>query len=250
VAEQVGPQLIPAGALVTVPEPVPALVTVSVRCVIAANVAVTLRAAVMLTVQVVAEPEQAPLQPVKLDVGDGAAVSVTDVPSAKLAEQVDGQLMPAGELVTLPDPAPAFVTVRVRCTGAVVKVAATFRAALMVTVHVVALPEQSPDQPAKVELPEAAAVSVTDVPSTNVALQVEGHVIPAGELVTDPVPFPAEVTVSVHWASAGPNVAVTLRAVVMPTVHVVALPEQSPDQPVNVDPAAGAAVSVTDVPLL
>jgi hypothetical protein len=72
--------VIPAGALDTEPDPVPARVTVSVRCVIAANVAFTLRAVVMLTVQVVADPVHAPLQPVKLDVGDGAAVRVTDVP--------------------------------------------------------------------------------------------------------------------------------------------------------------------------
>jgi hypothetical protein len=36
----------------------------------------------------------------------------------------------------------------------------------------------------------------------------------------------------------------------MPTVQVVADPEHAPLHPVNVDPAAGAAVNVTDVPLL
>jgi hypothetical protein len=40
-AEQVAPQLIPAGLLVTVPVPVPPLVIVNVSFVVAAKVAVT-----------------------------------------------------------------------------------------------------------------------------------------------------------------------------------------------------------------
>ena len=43
------------------------------------------------------------------------------------------------------------------------------------------------------------------------------------------------------------NVAVTDRAAVIATVHVP-VPVQAPLQPANVEPAAGAAVSVTDVP--
>lgn len=46
------------------------------------------------------------------------------------------------------------------------------------------------------------------------------------------------------------NVAVTARAAVMATVHVVVVPVQAPLQPANTEPAAGAAVSVTDAPLL
>ena len=61
------------------------------------------------------------------------------------------------------------------------------------------------------------------------------------------VPFaPAEgVTVQV----TGLNVAVTVWAEFIVTVHVP-VPEQPPDQPVKVDPEAGAAVSVTGVPEL
>ena len=40
----------------------------------------------------------------------GAALSVTAVPLANVAPQVDPQLMPAGVLVTLPVPVPAPLT--------------------------------------------------------------------------------------------------------------------------------------------
>ena len=44
------------------------------------------------------------------------------------------------------------------------------------------------------------------------------------------------------------NVAVTLRAAVIDVTHVP-VPVQMPLHPVNVEPLAAAAVSVTDVPL-
>jgi hypothetical protein len=59
-------------------------------------------------------------------------------------------------------------------------------------------PEHAPPQPANVETPPAAvAVSVTEVPSANVAEHVPGQLMPAGELVIVPlVLVPARVTVS------------------------------------------------------
>ncbi len=68
------------------------------------KVAVTALAAVILVVHVVAVPTQAPLQPEKLNPAAGVAVSVTEAPSAKLAEQVGPQVMPAGALVIVPEP--------------------------------------------------------------------------------------------------------------------------------------------------
>ena len=49
-------------------------------------------------------PLHAPLQPLKVEPLAGFAVSVTVLFVAKLAEQVLPQLMPAGLLVTVPEP--------------------------------------------------------------------------------------------------------------------------------------------------
>ena len=68
--------------------------------------------------------------------------------------------------------------------------------------------------------------------------------------VTVPVPLPAFVTLSVKFVVELLNVAVTVRAAVIDTVHDVAVPLHAPLQPPNVDPLAAAAVSVTEVPLL
>src|SRR5439155_3628020 len=105
-AAQVAPQLIPAGALVMVPLPVPALLTVSAKAG-SVNVAVTVVAAEMVTVQVLAPAQPPPVQPAKEEPAADAAVRVTAVPLVKLAEQVAPQLMPTGELVTVPLPVPA-----------------------------------------------------------------------------------------------------------------------------------------------
>lgn len=56
-------------------------------------------------------PEQAPVHPVKVELALAFAVSVTDVPDAKLALHVGPQLSPDGLLVTVPTPDPAFNTV-------------------------------------------------------------------------------------------------------------------------------------------
>ena len=121
----------------------------------------------------------------------------------------------------------------------------TVVAALSVTEQV-PVPEQPPPlQPVKVEPAAGAAVKVTAAPLAYVAEQVAPHEIPAGALVT--VPVPVLLTVSVKVGTA--KVAVTVVAAVSVTVQVP-VPEQPPPlQPLNVDPAAGAAVKVTAVPL-
>ena len=143
--------------------------------------------------QVALVPEHAPDQPPKAKPVPGVAVSVTLAPSPRFAVQVCGQLIPAGELVTVPVPRPAKVTVTPAAGS--VKEAPTVVFAFITTVQV-PFPEQAPDQPLKVAPPFGVAVSTTLVPDGNDALQVAPQLIPAGLLVTVPFPFPAEVTVS------------------------------------------------------
>ena len=77
------------------------------------------------------------------------------------------------------------------------KVAVTVVAALRVTVQVPVPLQPPPLQPVKVEPAAGAAVSVTAVPLEKLAEQVAPQVIPAGALVTVPLPVPAGVTVRV-----------------------------------------------------
>jgi hypothetical protein len=64
--------------------------------------------------------------------------------------------------------------------------------------------------------------------------------------VTAPEPEPAFATDSAHLSGA--KRAVTDLAVVIDTVHVVAVPEHEPLHPVKIEPSPGVAVSVTEVP--
>jgi hypothetical protein len=68
------------------------------------------------------------------------------------------------------------------------KAAVTEAAALMVTVQLAAIPQPPPLQLVKEYPLPAVAVSVTRVPLTKLAEHVAGQVIPAGLLVTAPVP--------------------------------------------------------------
>ncbi len=150
----------PAGLLVTVPAPDGK--TVSVNCGggggAVSKVAVTFWAALMVTLQAPV-PLQAPPQPLNTDPAAGVAARLTTVPELYGAEQVAPQLMPAGELVTVPDPVPSGPTVNVN-SGT--KVAVTVVAEFTVTVQV-PVPVQAPPQPVKAEPTMAAAFRVTVV---------------------------------------------------------------------------------------
>src|SRR5579884_2142846 len=74
----------------------------------------------MVTVQAPV-PEQAPLQPAKVDPAAAAAVKVTCVGSVYSASHVGPQSIPAGEPVTVPEPPPAFVTESVYSASVTVK---------------------------------------------------------------------------------------------------------------------------------
>ena len=69
------------------------------------------------------------------------------------------------------------------------KVAVTPVGAFIITVQLVAIPEQPPDQPPNVEPVPGAAVRVTDIPA--------GKIVPDGFVVTVPVPVPAMLMVMV-----------------------------------------------------
>ena len=73
-------------------------------------------AAFMVTEPVV---QPVPLQPEKVEPEAAVAVRVTTVPLLKIPEQVVPQLMPAGELVTVPLPVPADDTLRLNVARAV-----------------------------------------------------------------------------------------------------------------------------------
>src|SRR2546422_8289427 len=103
---------------------------------------------------------------------------------------------------------PALLTVSTKVGRA--KVAVTVVAALRVTVQV-PVPEQPPPvQPEKVEPAAAVAVNVTAVPLAKLAEQVAPQLMPAGALVTVPLPVPAGVTVRVKDCTV--KVAVTVVA--------------------------------------
>src|SRR3989442_27767 len=140
-------------------------------------------------VQVPGPGQRPPLQPVKVEPAAGAAVRVTAVPLEKLAEQVAPQVIPTGELVTVPLPVPALLTVSAKVGS--VNVAVTVVAALRVTVQVPVPEHPPPLQPLKVEPAAGVAVNVTAAPLAKLAEQVAPQLMPAGALVTGPLPGPA-----------------------------------------------------------
>jgi hypothetical protein len=117
-------------------------------------------------------PVHGPLHPANDEFGPGVSVSVTCVPTVKLALQVDPQLIPEGLLVTVPVPLPARNTVNTGALWIRLKVAVTCWLALSVSVQVELVPLHAPVHPAKVELVAAVAVRVTGAPRSKLALQV------------------------------------------------------------------------------
>jgi hypothetical protein len=72
--------------------------------------------------------------------------------------------------------------------------------------------------------------------------------MPAGLLVTVPLPFPVSLTSRVFVIlDCSVKIAVTERAVTMDTMQAP-VPEQAPVQPMKLDPDPGVAVNVTEVP--
>lgn len=125
------------------------------------NVAVTLWSALIAITHVPVPEQPPPLQPAKLEPDEGAALSVTVVPDAYLLEHVPGHEIPAGLLLTPPEPDPPTATVS---EGSVANVAVTLRSALIVTMHFPVPEQPAPCQPENVDPVPGLALSVTVVP--------------------------------------------------------------------------------------
>jgi hypothetical protein len=113
-----------------------------------------------------------------------------------------------------------------RAGAVTANVAVTVVAVFTVTVQA-PVPLQAPLQPAKFEPETALAVSAIRVPAGTVWVQSEPHAIPAGELVTVPVPVPFLVTdrVAVALLVVEP---LTPRETVSPPAVKVTLPAKLP----------------------
>jgi hypothetical protein len=227
----------PGGADVTVPLPVTE--TDSVRRVGATfvNVACTVSSFPMLN-EHEPEPEQAPLHPLKEKPLSGVAVSATDVPLVKLAEQVPGQEMPAGVDVTVP--LPVTETDSVRCGAAtLVNVACTVSSLPIVNAHEPE-PVQAPPHPVKEKPLSAVAASWSAVPTANAAEHVPGQAIAAGVDVTRPEPETFTESVARSGGGMSANVAFTVTSA-LATKSQLPDPVQGPDHREKRAPASGAA---------
>lgn len=134
-------------------------------------------------------------------------------------------------------------------------VAPTLRAEFIVIVQVVPL-HDDPLHSSNVELLPGVSVIVTTIPAVKFAvhptLDPVLQLIPAGLLVSVPVPVPEIVAVNAYVGRL--NVAVTDFAALIVTTHVP-VPVHAPLHPANVLggfalPPLGVAVNVTTVPAL
>jgi len=210
------------------------------------NFAVTDSAAFRSTMHVDL-PLHAPDQPANLAPDPGVAVSLTDVPLAKLALQVNPQLTPEGLLVIVPAPVPALSTVS--STGGIVEVnvAVTEVAEMRLTVQV-EIPLQAPVHPVNVEPELGAADNATGVPVGKLARHVVPQLIPKGLLVTVPLPVPALRTTRSRGVIVKLNSAIVVALDFRVKAQLV-VPPQAPNHPPNLEVELGVAVSLTTVPL-
>src|SRR5512139_3706884 len=185
-----------------------------------------MRSAFTVTLQVAPAVLSQPVEAAKGEPTGGEEVRVSAVPGATEAVQVVPQLM--APPVTVPEPRPAFCTVRV--TGAWLKVAVTMRSALTVTLQVAPAVLSQPVQAAKVEPAAGEAVRVSAVPGATEAVQVVPQLMVPP--VTVPEPRPAFCTVRVTGAWL--KVAVTMRSAFTVTLQVAPAALSQPVQAAKV----------------
>jgi hypothetical protein len=185
----------PDGVLVTVPAPVPERETL-IKPDDGSNCAVAIMPpSVTVTSQVgsAAQPGT-PLHPTKLDMAAGLAVSVTTLPTAKSAEHVDPQSIPAGELVTDPVPLPESATPNRAVAGANSADTDAPSAPRSTVQEGSEAQPATPLHPTKIDPADGVAVKVIPLPTAKTAEHVDPQSIPAGELVTEPDPLPVRAT--------------------------------------------------------
>jgi hypothetical protein len=231
---QTVPQEIPAGELTI--DPLPVTLTAIGRRVgwTPPMAAVTARARITGTTQAPL-PVHAPPQ---LTEPDGVRVTFTPAPNE--ATQASPQAIPGTSLVTVPPPA-ATATAYTVSGGA--NVAVTDRGSPILTEHD-PVPVQAPVQPANDQPGVGAAISVTVLSVANEAVHVWPQSIPAGWLVT--LPLPVTVTASGNCVGrARTNVAVISYVFPGSTGSMVHLSSPHGPNPSNADPGSAVALSVT-----
>ena len=254
--EHWAPQSIPRPSK-TSPEPVPFFVIVRTRGITKNTSRVT--DALSVSVQVglsrfsTCSGQGTPKsKPQNFEPSAAVAVSVTFVPLWNVAVQTAPQSLPAGALVIVPAPDPAFATVRV-WRVANVAVSVTSPDSVMLHQRVGTAPQPPPDQPTN-SLPGAAlaftqesirqvspsSMNTIAVPVATVAAQVAPQSIPPGP-VTVPSPAPVLATVKVPTRT---NLTTSAVSASMTTGHVVSAPQG----PETADPESGVMDSVTVVP--
>jgi hypothetical protein len=180
-----------------------------------------------------------PFQPENVAPPDAVAVRVTGEPSTNVAEHEDVQpLIPAGLDDT--EPLPTTVT-EIVCVSW--NVAVTLTSAESEAIVKLGLPVESPVKPVKTSEPEAVPVTVTAVPLSIVAEQLDVHAAAAPPKSTVPPPSPANATLTVYWRT---NVAVTVASLLSENAQPA--PLQPSPQESKRDPELAACVSVTGVP--
>lgn len=199
-----------------------------------------------MTVQLVPETELQPDQPLNTDPGAADGVSTTLAPYPRLAPHPVSVQLAHATPPTVPSPPPTYVRVSGYAAGW--NVAVTERAEVIATLHVGAVPLQPfPDQPVKSDPSAGVAARSTVAPLGCVPLQpsVEPVVQASPPPVTVPLPFPAVAMASGY--APGSNRAPTVFAEFIVNEQV-AVPVHVIDHPLNSDPPAGAAESVTAAP--
>jgi hypothetical protein len=160
--------------------------------------------------------------------------------------------MPPGSLPTVPLPLPLFEVERTYDVVVGIRENVAVQLRLLDIVTDPSAQSALPLHPVKVEPDAAVAVSLTDVPLEKLAWQAVPHEIPAGWLTTVPLPSPAFCVASAYvdggGADASENVAEMLTATLPLVTHGSVPAHPPPVHPVNTEPDAAVAVSVTRRP--